>query len=172
VTGVGILLTFGLEAWGWQRIGCLLRAATATGYLLVEVRWGRRPGAAPRGTLAAGLPWLLGIGCGGMALAGLFPTRRVAVEHLLFICGFGGLILLVASRVLFGHSGDPEGFSRRSWAARALLGLVILAAATRASAEFFPRILVSHHIYAALTWVAVAILWIVWHRRRFLRSDE
>ena len=105
-------------------------------------------------------------------LAGFLPDRHIAVEHLLFIGGFGLLVLVVGSRVLFGHSGELAGFARRSWIARGLIGLAFLAATTRASADFFPAILISHHKYAAWTWALAALLWLGWHARRFVTRDE
>ena len=35
----------------------------------------------------------------------------------------------------------------------------LLGAATRVSADPLPHIAVSHHIYAALCWVAAAVIW-------------
>ncbi|NIP97814.1 MAG: hypothetical protein GWO24_32040, partial [Akkermansiaceae bacterium] len=43
---------------------------------------------------------------------------------------------------------------------RVVIGLVVLAAATRASADFLPRIRVSHLDYAAVTWMAIVVLWL------------
>jgi UDP-N-acetylmuramyl pentapeptide phosphotransferase/UDP-N-acetylglucosamine-1-phosphate transferase len=48
--------------------------------------------------------------------------------------------------------------------------LALLAAATRATTGFLPQLTVSHHLYAALTWVVVGVLWLLWHRRRFSRA--
>jgi hypothetical protein len=31
---------------------------------------------------------------------------------------------------------------------------------------------VSHHIYAALTWALLATLWLLWHRRRFVKRND
>lgn len=98
-------------------------------------------------------------------------TRHVALDHLLFIGGFGLLCLIVASRVLFGHSGALASFSGKSRTARWIVALVVIAAFTRASAEFMPRILVSHHVYAAALWALAALLWLLWHARRFFKRD-
>ena len=48
----------------------------------------------------------------------------------------------------------------------------MVASTTRASADFWPKIMVSHHIYAAWTWLIVCALWL-WKAGRFLAvSDE
>lgn len=166
-----VLLTasFFLEAYFSQVAGCLLRAAVCLAYLLLEVAWPRGPG---HGTLAAGLKVALFTGFAGLVLAAFAnPLQRASVDHLLYIGGFGLLMLVVASRVLFGHSGHLAEFAGKSWTARVLVGLALIAATTRAIPALAPQVAVTHHQYAALTWAILAILWLVWHRRRFLERD-
>lgn len=163
--------SFFIEVSGALVFACLLRAGTAAAYLLIEVRWRRPPEAAPRGTLAGGLKWALGMGLAGLAAAGLAYERHVALEHLLYIGTFGLLMLLVGSRVLFGHSGELPGFDRRAWIPRVLISLAFIAATTRASADFWPGITISHYQYAAWSWGLTALLWLAWHRRRFAQRE-
>ncbi|MDZ4287000.1 MAG: NnrS family protein [Prosthecobacter sp.] len=163
--------SFFVEAFGSPIIGCTVRALTAAAYLLAEVNWRKAPGSPPRGSLAAGLRWSLITGLFGILLAGLFVPQHIAIEHLLYIGGFGLLILIVASRVLFGHSGDLAGFEKRGWFPRLLIFLGILTALTRMSPAFVPQVMISHHIYAAWTWALLALLWLVWHRRRFFTRE-
>ena len=167
-----IIGSFFIETSGAVIMAYLVRAGTAIVWLLMEVRWRRNPGEPPRGSLAHGLHWALGTGLIGLAAAGLTYDRHVAMEHLLYIGGFGLLILVVASRVLFGHSGELAGFARRSWPARVLIALAFIAATTRASADFWPSITISHHKYAAWSWGLAALLWLVWHARRFIKHEE
>ncbi len=162
-----IIASFFLEAWGNIGTGHAIRLLTPLVYLLIEVKWQM-----PRGTLPKGLLWALGAGGCGLALPAFLFASRIGVEHLLYIGGFGLLILVVASRVLFGHSGELEGFTRKSWVARALIFLAMTAAFTRASADIFPRIQVSHHIHAAWLWGLAAMVWLLWHRRRFFKRDR
>jgi uncharacterized protein involved in response to NO len=171
--GAALLIvgSFFIEAYGQPLAGQLIRAGAATAYLLIEVRWRRPPNAASRGSLAAGMRAALITGFLGLALAGFFSAARIALEHLLYIGGFGLLILIVASRVLFGHSGDLPGFERRSWLVRWLIIFGLLAAATRMIPGFLPQLTFSHYQYAALTWAIVVVLWLVWHRRRFVTRD-
>lgn len=167
-----IVGSFVLEARGLILAGYALRTAVAMAYLLIEVRWRNAPGDAPRGSLTTGLLWSHGLGFLGLALAGFFYPQHISIEHLLYIGGFGMLTLIVGSRVLFGHSGDLAGFFVRSKWVRFLVFLGILAAITRATPAWVPSTTVSHHIYGAWTWGLLALLWLVWHRRRFVTRDE
>ncbi|MCW5558871.1 MAG: NnrS family protein [Verrucomicrobiae bacterium] len=162
--------SFLLEVFGSTVVGGLLRAAVCLIYLLLEVRWKKQAG---QGTLAAGLKAALVIGLTGLVLAAFAnPAQRISVEHLLYIGGFGLLMFVVGSRVLFGHSGQLAAFAQRSRTARILIGLVILAATTRALPALVPEVTVSHHQYAALTWAGLALLWLIWQRRRFLQREK
>jgi len=171
VAAIIIVASFFLEAAGQARTGLLLRLAVATAYLIIEVRWRRHPDDGPRGSFATGLLWSLALGGLGLALAATRYPQHISIEHLLYIGGFGMLMLIVGSRVLFGHSGTLEQFSRPSWPARCLIILGILAATTRATPAWAPSTTISHHIYAALTWAALALGWLIWHHRRFVSRD-
>ncbi len=163
-----IVGSFILEACGQIIAGYALRALVAAGYLLLEVRWKTEQ----TGSLATGLLWSLVLGWLGLALAGFFYVQHVSVEHLLYIGGFGMLMLMVGSRVLFGHSGDLDGFFVKSKWVRFLVFLGVLAAITRATPAWVASTTVSHHIYASLTWALLALFWLLWHRRRFVKRDE
>ena len=164
--------SFFVEAFGWPLVGYAMRAITAAAYLLIEIRWRKVEGDPPRGSLAAGMKWSLVTGFLGLALAGFFYTQHISIEHLLYIGGFGLLIFVVASRVLFGHSGDLAGFSNQSGFVRFLIFLGILTAATRATPAWIPSTTISHHIYAAWTWAALVALWLIWHRKRFVTRED
>ncbi|MFO1438597.1 MAG: NnrS family protein [Verrucomicrobiaceae bacterium] len=165
---LAIVLSFWVEVYVHALAGCLLRAVVSLAYLVIEVRW--RPSQA--GSLTTGLFWALGTGFTGLALTGFFYPQHTSVEHLLYIGGFGILMLIVGSRVLFGHSGDLDGFFVRSKWVRFLIFLGILAATTRATPAWVPSTTISHHIYAAWTWGLLSLLWLLWHRRRFVKRDE
>ena len=171
VTAALVVGSFFMEAWGRNMEGHLLRAGSAAVWILMEIRWRRREGEPPRGTLTRGLFWSLGTGMAGLAAIAWAAPWRVGLAHLLYIGTFGLLMLIVGSRVLFGHSGELEGFARRGWIPRLLVAGGFIAATTRASAEIWPRITVSHHLYAAWLWALTACLWLAWHRARFFRRD-
>lgn len=167
-----LLASFCVEVWVDARAGLLLRAA-AFGIALAQVRWRRAPNAPPPGTLASALrAWCLPLAFLGLLASAFDFARHVALDHLLFIGGFGLLCLIVASRVLFGHSGNLPGFARKSWIARSIVFLIVLAALTRASADFKASIQISHYKYAAWSWIIAALAWATWHARRFFQEDR
>jgi uncharacterized protein involved in response to NO len=168
VTAVLLVGSFFLEAFGQVILGFALRAIVAAAYLLMEVTWKTQQ----TGSLTTGLFWALILGWLGIVLAPFYYVQHVSIEHLLYIGGFGMLMLVVGSRVLFGHSGDLDGFFVKSKWVRFLIFLGILAAATRATPAWVPSTTVSHHIYAAWTWGLLSLFWLLWHRRRFVRRDE
>jgi len=167
VAAILLVGSFVLEAFGQVMIGYALRAIVAASYLLIEVRWKTTQS----GSLTTGLFWALGLGLLGIGISPFFYAQHVSVEHLLYIGGFGMLMLIVGSRVLFGHSGDLDGFFVTSKWVRFLIFLGILAATTRATPAWVPSTMVSHHIYAAWTWGALALCWLFWHRHRFGKRD-
>lgn len=165
-----IIGSFVLEAYGSTKFGGLLRVLVCVSYLWLEVRWKKH---SEQKTLAKGLRVALLTGLAGLMLASFADaSQRISVDHLLYIGGFGLLIFVVGSRVLFGHSGQLAEFAKRSWVARFLIGLVLLSALTRAIPAIVPQVAISHHQYAAATWVIVAILWLTWHRHRFHQREE
>ena len=171
LAAVLLLSSFGIEVWVEQRAGQLLRAAAFV-VALAQVRWRRAPASPPPGTLASALrAWCLPLALLGLIAPAFAYSRHVALDHLLFIGGFGLLCLIVASRVLFGHSGDLPGFARKSWIARGIVLLVVLAALTRASADFQASIQLSHYKYAAWSWIIAGLAWSLWHARRFFQKD-
>lgn len=167
-----LVSSFWVEAFAHSGLGFAIRALVAAGYLLIEVRWRKSPDDEPRGSLTTGLFWALITGWLGLVLAPLHYSQHVSIEHLVYIGGFGMLILIVGSRVLFGHSGDLAGFFVKSKWVRFLIFLGVLAATTRATPAWVPSTTVSHHIYASLTWAVLAVCWLIWHRLRFVTRDE
>lgn len=165
-TAALLLFSFAVEVWVHAESGILLRAATVI-FAFAGISWRRG-----EGTLARVLVWwCIPLLLAGTAAPALAYTRHVALDHLLFVGGFGMLCLIAASRVLFGHSGMLPRFAEKSRTARWIAALVIIAAFTRASAEFMPRVLISHHNYAAVLWMLAALLWLLWHARRFFKKD-
>lgn len=166
-----LLASFAVEVGVQPQAGVILRAV-AVGIALAGIRWRRAADVPPAGTLANALrAWCLPLTFLGVATPAFAYSRHVALEHFLFIGGFGLLCLIVASRVLFGHSGSLPDFAKISRIARTIVVLVVIAAFTRASAEFWPKIIVSHHLYAAGLWALAALLWLLWHKRRFFKKD-
>ena len=163
-----LVSSFFLEAFDQVIPGYALRAGVTLTYLFIEVSWKTQQ----TGSLTTGLFWALGLGWLGIVLAPFHYAQHVSIEHLLYIGGFGMLMLVVGSHVLFGHSGDLEGFFVKSKWVRWLIFLGILAATTRATPAWVPSTTVSHHIYAAWTWGLLSLFWLLWHRRRFVTREK
>jgi uncharacterized protein involved in response to NO len=172
LTAIVLVASFGVEVWWNASAGQLLRAAAFV-FALSNVKWRSNPGSPKVGTLANALRiWCLPLALVGLIAPVFFQTRHIAVDHLLFAGGFGLVCLIAGSRVLFGHSGRVERFADRSWVARGIVLCVVLAALTRASADFLSRVTISHYEYAAWSWIAGAALWLIWHAFRFFKKDE
>ena len=131
-----------------------------------------------RGRAPSTRAWALRMAVGGLGLSflvrALWPGPLFAMEHLLFISGLGLILLIVADRVTLGHGVDDATMARcyggRSVVWRWLVWLIVVAALTRMAADFTPRLMISHHSYAALLWVAALVLWAIpamrlWWRR-------
>ena len=89
----------------------------------------------------------------------LFPHFRVAILHLALMGGFAVITLTVATRVVYGHTGQRtawEGSNR--WFATAVV-LTLLAMATRMSGDFWPDIMASHYNYGVAIWIAGLSIW-------------
>ena len=65
----------------------------------------------------------------------------------------------MATRVLFGHSGNLEKLKGRNRWLLIAVGLMRFGMATRISGDFWPKIMASHYIYGAIIWIAGVLLW-------------
>lgn len=120
-------------------------------------------------------PWAVRMGflmlCTAFLSRAIWPRETFAFGHLLFLCGFSQLILLVADRVVAGHlHGRPPGLKSRGW--QWIVWLMIATAATRATADLVPSTRISHHIYAAVMLVAIFVIWGVLQMKKPQQSLE
>lgn len=155
--GLIILTSFFLEAWGIFRIAYALRAAGILLYFYHELPFHQTKSMA--GSLAMGLKIALASLPLGYALMALFPEHALTFLHVVFITGFSLLIFVVASRVLFGHSGQPEKFQSTLWSIVLLSAILPLAMLTRISADWLPELRFDHYAYAAVVWILGVGFW-------------
>jgi uncharacterized protein involved in response to NO len=167
--GALIIVSFFVEANGSFRIAYALRFATTLLYFWLEMPFHRAPKAS--NALGASIRIsLAGILAGFLAVC-FFPAYRVALLHLTLIGGFAVITLTVATRVIFGHSGNlPRLQARNRWLPISI-GIMLFAMATRISGDFWPKILSSHYIYGALLWSAGVILWAAYVLPKVLTAD-
>lgn len=163
-----VLVSFAVEAWLSARWGNGIRFLA-----LVIWGWGALPGIwtvkAP-GTR----PWALRFGLVLMAAAFLcrviWPSPMFAFEHLLFLGGFSQVILLTGERVILGHCDDASKIPPQSKSWQWIVWLLLLTAATRATADLVPSTRVSHHIYAAIMLIVILGIWMALHGKRLGRT--
>ncbi|EEF63084.1 NnrS family protein [Pedosphaera parvula] len=156
-TGALIIITFLFEVKGWLHTSYAIRAAVVLGYMLLEMPFHRAPDR--RNALGFAIRTsLFGIVAGFIAVAA-FPSYRVALLHLTLIGGFAVITFTVATRVVFGHSGNLARLQGRNRWLFVAIGLMLFGMTTRISGDFWPKILASHYIYGALIWIAGVLLW-------------
>ena len=168
-TGVLIVVTFVLEALGWNRIAGTARAVVIIAYLayempLEQLRWSWR-----------GVQWQLIVGLVciplGVLAAGWFFSARLTWLHLELVGGFALITTGVATRVVFGHSGGRDKVERfHPWLTAAAV-LMLAGLASRITGDFLPRIQTTHYFYGAACWMAGAIVWAICVLPRVLRPD-
>ena len=167
--GLLIVLTYGLEAFGWPRSAVTLRAALIVGYLwhelpLEQLRWTWN-----------GVQWLLvsGLVCLplGVLASGWLPGWRVALAHIELLSGFGLITLGVATRVVFGHSGERTQLERFHPPLTIAAVLLLLALLNRLTGDLVPSTMASHYLYAALCWLGGTLLWATRVLPKVLKPD-
>jgi len=169
LTGVVVLGSFGLEAAGWARLGSAIRLITGALYLFSQVPIYRS--AIHKNSLRASLAIALVLLFAGYGWTILFPTNRVAVLHLTLVGGFAVVTFAVATRVLFGHSGNLARLTFPNHWLKIAVALMLLGMATRISGDFFPHLLVSHYNYGAFLWIGGVILWSIYSIPKVLLVD-
>jgi hypothetical protein len=170
IAGLLVVVSFVLEVSGEALAGQLLRAAVILVWFATQTPVFRRaklsttPGTAVR--------WaMIGL-ASGLACAAFWPYARVGSLHLFFVSGLGLATLSVGARVILGHAGRHDLLGGKIVWLRWVIGLLVLAATTRMSADFIPKVMVSHHIYAAWTWAIAAIIWLTVLAKFLFRNEE
>ena len=168
--GLVVLAGFVLEAKGYVRAGMAARAAGLLVYFLREVPIHQAKFSG--GSLALGLRLaMLSIPLGYILMA-IWPEHSYSFIHIVVISGFSLLTFIVASRVVYGHSGQAEKFQARLKPVLALIALIMLAMLTRVSADWMPAIRLSHYAYAGVSWIAGVIVWMWSVLPGVTRADE
>ena len=167
-----ILSSLVIESIGWERSANGLRSIVVLAWLgwMLPGWWKVRAG----GTQAWAARVALACLASGLLLRAILPVewnRVLGLEHIVFIGGYGVIFIAVGARITHGHSGQRTLAAGKSIALRWIVWLVLVAMATRASADYFPRIVMSHHIYAALLWAVAAGVWLIWLAGAWLRPD-
>jgi hypothetical protein len=158
VVSVGslILLGFWLEHTGLTKVGGSIRALTAAGYLFFSLplyRLPKIPGFLPL-CLHAGL-WLMII---GLCLP-IITDYRLIPLHTLFIGGFSLITIMVATRVIFGHSGHGFLFKSRMLFIGIITLFILISLDLRITGDLFPLSRNIHLALSAVSWMIAVIIW-------------
>jgi len=160
-----ILLSFAIEAYGWVQVGNLLRFAAIAFWV-----WFAFP-AAFKGKCLSTRAWALRTSIGAIAacflIRGIWPGPGFAMEHLLFLGGFGVTIPLIADKVIMGHCAPSPAVPMKSKAWRWIVWLMWFAFATRVIADVVPTTQMSHYIYASILFVTLLVIWTGIHWKHF-----
>jgi uncharacterized protein involved in response to NO len=155
--GVFIIASFFIEVNGWFRTAYAVRFLTTLAYLLLEFPFHRAPKLTS--ALGASLRLAFVVLISGFIFIALLPEHRVGLLHLTLVGGFAVITFTVATRVVFGHSGNLEKLKGRNRWLFVAVAIMLLAMATRISGDFWPQIMLSHYSYGAMFWVAGVLLW-------------
>ena len=152
-----IVASFFIEVEGGYRAAHAVRFVTVLVYLALEFPFHGTPKFSS--TIGASLRIAFTALVSGFILIALLPASRVGLLHLTLIGGFAVVTFTVATRVVFGHSGNLEKLQGRNWWMLAAVALMLLGMATRISGDFWPRILVSHYSLGAVIWITGVLVW-------------
>ena len=168
--GLLIIVSFALEVIEHALAGQLLRAAVVLIWFSMETPLLRRGklSTTPGNVLRWGLAGLVG----GFICAALIPNSQIGSLHLFFVSGLGLFTLSAGTRVILGHAGRHDLLIGKIVWLRWVVGLVVLAALTRMSADLLPKVRISHHIYAAWTWALAALVWLAVLAKYLYRKYE
>ena len=151
--GVVIDLTFIAESLGITAISGWARLGATVFYLIF--RMPRRGRSFLGNCLRAGIAAVV-IGIGVEAL---WPQYRIGALHIVFVSGFSFIVLTVATRVVFGHSGNAHLFAKRLPFFIVVGALIFFAMLSRYVADLAPKARTVHLIAAAIFWLAAGLIW-------------
>jgi uncharacterized protein involved in response to NO len=167
--GVAVIVSFFVEASGRERLGHAIRFVVVGAYLLSQVPIYRS--AIHKNTIRACLTLAISLMLLGFLAVTVYPVNRVAVLHMTLVGGFAVLSFGVATRVVFGHSGNQSLLARPNRWLWVAVGLMVLGMATRISGDFFPQVRVSHYNYGAAAWIIGTVVWATYVLSKVLVRD-
>jgi uncharacterized protein involved in response to NO len=94
----------------------------------------------------------------GLWTAAVVPARAILGYHIVFLGGFGLLILGIATRVVVSHGSHPVDDEKRVLR-RGVVVAVALALSARIGAEFAPASMNLHYALSGLLWIVGWVLW-------------
>lgn len=163
--------TYFLEARGMGIVGPGMRLLLVAWWFLSLLWKGRGIAGRP-----PSLGWILKaaliLAVAGIGIPGLAGIQKVGSLHVFFIGGMTLVILVVSTWVSFAHAGYRSRLAGRLWSLEGVAGLLLLALATRITADFILSIRESHLVYAAVAWSAALLWWGGILARRCLEAES
>ena len=155
--GLLLFASFWLEALVSPTAGRLLRAAVASFQFLAFARIHRRP---RTGAWTAHALWLsYWMILAGLWLAALLPRHEIAALHIMFIGGFGLMMLVMGMRVITSHGGAEAWWDTSRWLPAILAAGALLAVALRVAASLLPATYLPLLAAGASVWLTVLLVW-------------
>ena len=157
LTGLGLMLSFWVEAGFSTWLGKGMRALAVSSHLVKAVGITRTPG---QRLWHLRFLWI-SFWCviGGLWLAALFPEYEIPALHVTFIGGFGLMTLTVATRVIVAHCGFEALWERDSKAILVFGFSFLLALLSRVAADLFPDYYFGILYVGAGFWLTSALTW-------------
>ncbi|HEV2097144.1 MAG TPA: NnrS family protein [Chthoniobacterales bacterium] len=151
--GLTIDGTFVIETFGSITLAAWLRVAAIALYLSTRIP--------RRGRSFLGDCLRLGVVAVvlGIVAEAVWPQYRVGAVHIVFITGFSFVVLTVATRVVFGHSGNAHLFGKQLPFFIGVLVLLMFAMLSRYVADLAPKARGVHLVAAASFWIVAALIW-------------
>ena len=165
--GAALVGSFVLEGFGQARSAAILRALVATVFVALVWKLVRPPG---RRALGAWAMWAAGwLTVLGLVLAAALPLHAIALEHLVFIGGYGLLTLAIGTRVVVGHGRHPVTDESRVLTI-GVVAMLAIALALRLAAEWISSTGQLHVLATASAfWILAWLLWALGAIPRILR---
>jgi uncharacterized protein involved in response to NO len=155
--GIGLIIdaTFVAEVFGAKAVAGWVRFGAVLIYLVTRMPWRDQSflgNCLRSGTAAIPL---------GIAVEFLWPQYATGGLHIVFISGFSFIVLTVAIRVVFGHSGRTDLLHKPLPFFIIASTLIFLAVLSRYVADLAPMARTVHLVAAAVCWIIAALIWVV-----------
>ncbi len=159
IVAQALLLTVSipLEYLGAPRSALMLRAVTACVALFTTIPiWRKSLGGGVLNALLRLSLWMMVL---SPSAAALFPESRVELLHVLFIGGFGVLIVVVATRITLTHGNYSLIVERRSKVLVVSAAMLVAAMLLRGTAPMLPAFYVTMLGTAGALWMVGLLVW-------------